>query len=303
MRVLIYGAGAVGGYFGGRLVQGGAEVTFLARGAQLAALKAHGIRLESVDGDFSTPVLAVARLSEAAPPDLVLLCVKAHDTRQAVGDLARHLPPEAVVISLQNGVENPDILSKALGPERVIAATVFIGAQVPSPGVIRHTGAGFIRAGRYPQGSSEVVQRVVAFLAGRGIRITESSRIRDDMWKKLLWNAGFNGPSAIARATVGAMVARPGVRWLIRSLVEEAAAVGRACGAALGEGVVEKTCGQTDGLSDFKTSMLQDVEAGRPIENEPFYGFLVREGARLGVATPLSGMVHDTLALLYGSRA
>jgi 2-dehydropantoate 2-reductase len=303
VKTLVYGAGAVGGYFGGRLAQAGADVTFLARGLQLAALKANGLTVHSVEGDFALPVRAVARLSEAPTPDLVLLAVKSHDTPAAARELAAHLGPEAVVMSLQNGVDNPRVLIDALGAERVIAATVFIGARVSAPGVVAHTAAGAIRAGRYPEGTSDAVERVAAFLTGHGVKLTVSPRIGRDLWRKLLWNVGFNGPSALTGATVGAMRTRPGIAWLIRGLVAEAAAVAGAEGIDLPPDAVDRTCGETEGLDDFKTSMLQDVEAGRPLEREPFYGFLAREGERLGVPTPLAALVNDALALRFEAQA
>jgi len=299
VRTLVYGAGAVGGYFGGRLVQGGADVTFLARGRQLAALSATGLTLVSVEGDFFSRVPTVARLADAPPPDLVLLAVKAHDTPAAARELARLLPPEAVVLSLQNGVENPVVLAEALGPDRVVAATVFIGAQVAAPGIIHHTAAGIIRAGLYPEGTAPHVTQVVDFLTAHGVKAKETRAIRRDLWHKLLWNTGFNGPSALTGATVGAMLARTGIRWLIEGLVAEAATVARKAGVDLPQGAEADTVEKTVGLADFKTSMLQDVEAGRPVEREAFYGVLVREGARLGVETPLARMVNDALALRF----
>jgi 2-dehydropantoate 2-reductase len=156
-----------------------------------------------------------------------------------------------------------------------------------------------VRAGHYPEGTSDAAREVVAFLADHGVTAKESRRIRRDLWRKLLWNVGFNGPSALTRSPVGAMVAREGVRWLIRGLVAEAAAVAAAAGIDLPDDAVDDTCGQTEGLDDFRTSMLQDVDAGRPVEREPFYGFLAREGDRLGVPTPLARMVNDALALLF----
>lgn len=302
MRTLVYGAGAVGGYFGGRLAQAGADVTFLARGLQLAALKANGLTVHSVEADFALPVKAVGRFGDAPDPDLVLLAVKSHDTPVAARDLAAHLGPEAVVVSLQNGVDNPRLLIQALGSERVLAATVFIGARVSAPGVVAHTAAGTIRTGRYPEGPSETAERVAAFLRAHGVRVAVSPRIGRDLWRKLLWNVGFNGPSALTGATVGRMLGRPGIAWLIRGLVAEAAAVAKAEGIDLPADVVEKTCAETEGLDEFKTSMLQDVEAGRRLEREPFYGFLAREGERLGVPTPLTALVNDALALRFESE-
>jgi 2-dehydropantoate 2-reductase len=299
VRTLVYGAGAVGGYFGARLVEGGADVTFLARGRQLAALSATGLTLVSVDGDFFARVRTVARLADAPPPDLVLLCVKAHDTPAAARDLARTVPGDALVVSLQNGVENPGILADALGPDRVVAATVFIGARVAAPGIIHHTAAGTLRAGRYPEGTAPHVTKVIDFLKAHGLKAKESRTIRRDLWQKLLWNAGYNGPSALTGATVGAMAARPGIVWLIERLVAETAAVGRRAGVDLPDDAEARALAQTEGLSDFKTSMLQDVEAGRPVEREAFYGVVVREGERLGVETPLARMVGDALALRF----
>jgi len=299
VRTLVYGTGAVGGYFGGRLLEGGADVTFLARGRQLAALSANGLTLVSVDGDYFARVRTVARLADAPPPDLVLLAVKAHDTPAAAQDLARHLPPEAVVVSLQNGVENAGILAEALGATRVVASTVFIGARVAAPGIIHHTAAGIVRAGHYPEGTAPHVTKVVDFLTTHGVKAKESRTIRRDLWYKLLWNAGFNGPSALTGATVGAMMARPGIVWLVRGLVAEAAAVARKTGVDLPADAEAATAAQVDGLTDFKTSMLQDAEAGRRVEREAFYGVVVREGERLGLETPLCRMVNDALALRF----
>ncbi len=299
MHTLIYGAGAVGGYFGARLVENGADVTFLARGAQYDALTKTGIRLDSVAGDFNAPVRTAGTLSEAPPADLVLLCVKGHDTPAAARDLARHLPEHAQVVCLQNGMGHLDILADALGAERVISASVFIGVRVASPGVIQHSAAGFIRAGLDPCGTDPEVTRVVDFLDAHGVNITLSQHIRLDMWKKLLWNLGFNGPSALTCATVGDMVSHPGTAWLIHGLMAEALAVGRAADVPLDEGLVAKTFGQTKGLDRFKTSMLQDVEAHRPIENEAVYGYVLAQGTAHGIDTPLTRMVHDALALRY----
>jgi 2-dehydropantoate 2-reductase len=311
MEVLIYGAGAVGGYFGGRLLEQDVPVTFLARGPQLLALREHGIRLDSIDGDFSAPVHTARNLSQALKgptPDLVLLCVKGHDTAAAASDMAAHLPVGTPVMALQNGIDHLNELGSRLGPSQIIAATVFIGAQVSEPGVIRHTGAGFIRAGYIPSGAgleqdalgAAKAKAVITFMADHGINITASPDILLDMWKKLLWNVGFNGPSALCQATVGQLTERQGSAWLIRGLIAEAVAVGQRAGIDLSNDLVEKTFGHIKGLDDFKTSMLQDVEAGRPIENSAFYGYLLTEAARLNIDTPLIRMTHDALALRFG---
>lgn len=299
MHTVIYGTGAVGGYYGGRLLAGGADVTFVARGAQLAALQTDGIRLLSVDGDFSGKVTAVGSLKEARPADLVLCCVKAGDTKSAAADLARQLPKQALVVSFQNGVENPNILAEKLGAKRVLAATLFIGARVERPGVIRHSAAGFVRLGRYPEGTSPQAQAVVAHLKNHGIKVTESTNIRIDLWKKLLWNVGFNGPSALSGKTVGQMLADDAVSTQMQALIGEAAAAGRAAGVDLPDGIEATTFGQTQNLDNFKTSMLQDVEAGRSIENDAFYGCVIRTGKRYGVDTPVTHAVHDELARRY----
>jgi 2-dehydropantoate 2-reductase len=165
--------------------------------------------------------------------------------------------------------------------------------------VIHHSAAGFVRAGRDPNGIDPAVTRVIDFLDAHGMNITTSSTIRLDMWKKLLWNVGFNGPSALTGATVGAMAAHPGVVWLIRGLIAEAVRAGQAEGMALDDTLVDKTLGQTRGLDDFKTSMLQDVEANRPIENEPFYGYLLTLAGRHNLELPLTRVLHDTLALRF----
>jgi len=244
-------------------------------------------------------VRVVGHLQDATPPELILLAVKGHDTQAAATDLAHHLENDTQVVALQNGSGHIATLQEALGPRRVMAGTVFIGAQVSAPGVIRHSAAGFIRLGRYPHGGDPDLTQVVTWLADHDIRVTESATIAVDMWKKLLWNVGFNGPSALSGATVGAMLDQPGVAGLIQRLITEAAAVARADGVPLKDGIEDKTFAQVKGLADFKTSMLQDVLAGRPIENEPFYGFLLQEGEKLAIPTPSIRLVHDLLALRF----
>ncbi len=290
MQVLVLGAGAVGGYFGARLAEGGHDVTLVARGRNLAALRRQGLTLVLPGETRRLPGLrAVGDPGDAPRPDLVLVCVKSYDTRAAAGTLAGVVGPDTVVLSLQNGVENEAILAEVLGLPPLLVGLTFIGVELTAPGTVRYTGRGEIVFGEPDGGASVRAGRLAEAFAAAGVPAQLRSDIGVVVWEKLAWNAGFNAVTTLTRATVGAALAHPGSRRLILDAMSETDAVATALGMAVRrarlEGVLAESAAE---MPDFATSMLQDLRRGRRLEHDALNGAVVRAAARTGVAAPLN---------------
>ncbi|HJQ85702.1 MAG TPA: 2-dehydropantoate 2-reductase [Candidatus Binatia bacterium] len=305
MRVLVHGAGAVGGYFGALLARGGHEVWFVARGENLAALKARGltVRLDGAELHVA-PVQAVADPSAAPPPDLILVCVKSYDTPAAAGTLRPVVGPETIVLSLQNGIENEELLARGLGLPPLLVALTRIGVALVAPAVVAYSGRGTILYGE-PDGSESPRARRVA----DGLRTANVPfQLRRDVlvaaWEKLAWNAAFNAVTALTRTTVAQALALPATRDLIVAAMEEVDAVATASGVPVRrtrtDAVLEDSA---TGLPDFHTSMLQDVLKGRRLEHDAINGAVVRAATRAGIAAPVNATLVRLLARLDPAAA
>jgi 2-dehydropantoate 2-reductase len=304
MRILIAGAGAVGGFFGGLLARAGHEVVFLARGANLAALRARGLTVESVDGDFRVaPVRATGDVAGEPPVGLVLVTVKSYDTAAAARAIAPVIGPETIVLSLQNGVENEALLAAVLGLPPLMRAMTHIGAELVAPGVVRHVAEGTVYFGEPTGRESARARSLAALLAAAGVRHHLASDILVRLWDKLAWNAAHNAVTALTRATVGAAVAVPATAHVVRAAMLEVVAVARAQGIGLDPERVERTLAFSRAhLGGLRTSMLQDLERGRPLEHEALNGAVVRLGDAAGVPTPVNRTLHGLLAALDPGR-
>jgi 2-dehydropantoate 2-reductase len=295
MRVAVFGAGAVGGYFGGRLAEAGQDVVFIARGDHLRALRRDGLRVDSVAGDFViNPATATDDPAEASPVDCVLVAVKTWQLPEA----ARAMPPlvgsDGFVVPLLNGVEAPDVLSDALGPDPVLGGLCGLIAFREEPGHIAHVGADpWITFGELDGRRSDRVGRLEeAFRGTRGVRVTVSDDIVAAMWEKFMFITSTGGLGAATRTPFGVFRALPESRRLLELAMREVAAVARARGVATEEGMVARALKLTDGLPpDGTSSMQRDVMAGRPSELDAWNGAVVRLGREAGVPTP----VHDAL--------
>lgn len=285
------GAGGIGGFFGARLARSGEAVAFIARGEHLRAIRAAGLRLRSVEGDFAVDAPATDAPAEApgliGPVDLVLFCVKLYDTEPAAEALRPLLGPDTAVLSLQNGVAKEGVLGRILGPERVMAGLCSAFVAIEAPGVIRHSHGGSIVFGE-PDGRA--TERATRFLdAGRkaGVRIELSADVRRAQWEKYLMILGLSALSALTRRPMGEIRACPESRRLYRTVFEEVAAVARAEGVDLGDDVVARTLAAGDALRpDSYSSMYQDVTRGRRLELEWLHGHALRLAARHGIPTP-----------------
>jgi len=297
MHVLVYGTGAVGGYFGARLATGGHDVTFVARGANLAALRADGLRvLIGADTLQVKPVRAVEHPAEAPPADLVLVCVKSYDTESVAAALGGVLAPDAVVLSLQNGVENETILADRLGLPPLLVGLTRIGVELVAPGTVLYSGRGEILFGEPDGGETPRARRLADTLAAAGVPHQLRRDVLVTAWEKLAWNAGFNAVTTLTDATVREVLDQPASRDLVVRAMEEVDAVATTLGIPVRrrrtQTVLDDSIG---GLPDFPTSMLQDRRRGRRLEHDAINGAIVRAAARSGVAVPVNRLL---LALL-----
>ena len=290
------GAGAVGTYYGALLARDGHAVTMVARGAHLDALRAAGRAVvREADGPrWFAPVRAVAR-PEGPACDLVIVTTKSHHTLDAAAALAPVVGPDTTILSLQNGVENVGRLASRLGAERVLGAIAFVGLRVDEPGVVDHEAEGWVRMGD-PAGLTARARATFAIVEPSW-DVVLSERIVHDQWHKLLWNAGFNAICAVTGATAGEALATPDSEALVRGAMWEVVAVGACHGVALGAEDVDEMAAPNHELRDYHPSTARDLAAGKPLERDALCGFLAREGAALGVPTPINAVLDGLLAL------
>jgi 2-dehydropantoate 2-reductase len=304
MRIAIYGAGAVGGYFGGRLAQSGQDVVFLARGEHLRAIREHGLEVASIAGDFTIrPAQATDRPDDIGPVDAVLVSVKAWQVPDAARAMRPLIGPDTFVVPLQNGVEAPEQLAEVLGAGHVLGGLCRIIAQVTGPGRIRHSGAepyiafGELDGAGRAAGITGRAERLrEAFTRAEGVSVEISPDIRAAMWLKFLFIASMSGVGAVTRAPIGVVRARPETRRMLEQAFEEVAAVAAALGVGLPPNAVAKTMTFADTLPhDGTASMQRDIMAGRPSELETQNGAIVRLGQRSGVRVPLHTFIYHSL--------
>ncbi len=287
MKVAVMGAGGVGGYFGALLHRGGVDVTLVARGRHLEAIQARGLQIKSYQGEFTVPAKAVGDPTAIGPVDLILFCVKAYDTEAAARQCLPILREGTAILSLQNGVDNEEKIAAIAGKEKVLGGVAYIGAGVVTPGVIGHTAEGRIVFGELDGGISERGKRLEETFRQAGLPAELSAAIRQALWGKLCWNAAFNALNALVGGEVHILVQRPETKALARSVMEEVRAVAASQGVQLPENLVDKLLHWTAKAATWmKTSMRQDLEAGRRLEADALNGVVVRKGREAGVSTP-----------------
>jgi 2-dehydropantoate 2-reductase len=304
MKVCIVGAGAIGGFIGTTLASAGIDTSALARGATLAALRQHGWRMDTAQGPVTAPVRASDDAARLGRQDLVIIAVKAPALSAAAATVAPLLGPRTLVLPAMNGVpwwfcervpgfqggalqsvDPGGEIAAAIAYERVLGCVVHASASTPQPGLVQHKmGQGLI-VGEPRGGRSDRVQHAADLLAHAGFDLTASENVRYDIWYKLWGNLTMNPVSAITGATADRVLADPLVRAFCSAAMAEAAAVGSRIGCTITQGAEERHA-ITARLGAFKTSMLQDVEAGRPIELDAIVAAVHEIGRRVGVATP-----------------
>jgi 2-dehydropantoate 2-reductase len=299
MKIAIFGSGGVGGYFGGRLAQAGHEVTFIARGAHLAAIRRDGLHVESVAGDFVVkPAAASDDPKAVGPVDTVIVGVKAWQVPGAAATIRPLLGSAGFVVPLSNGVEAADQVAAAVGSERVLGGLCRISAFITNPGRIRHVGiAPSVEFGeRDNRRSDRAVALLAAFAGATGVTASIPNDIEAAIWEKFLFIAPFSGVGAVTRRPAGALRSEPDSRALLTAAMEEVERLARARGVALRADALARTQQFVDALPpDTTASMQRDILEGRPSELEAQNGAVVRLGRAARVAVPVNEHIYRTL--------
>jgi 2-dehydropantoate 2-reductase len=297
MKIIVMGSGGTGGYFGAKLARAGEDVTFVARGAHLEAIRAQGLRVKSaIEGEWVVKAPAVERLDGMAPADLVLFCVKSFDTESAGQAILPVLGPDTGVLSIQNGVDNEDKLERIVGKGRVLGGIAAVFTTIAGPGVIQHSLLGNIQFGEMDGRESS---RARAFLEACGRAKIPCELSRDalrTLWQKYVFLVAQSGMTALTRCPAGVVRAVPETRRLYRVLLEEMAALAKASGTDLGPGIVDAYLGNLDALGPNAYSSLHyDLSHGKRLELEALQGHAVRLGERYGIPTPALFAVYAAL--------
>ncbi len=297
MRVAVMGTGGIGGYYGGMLARAGEEVTFIARGAHLEAMRDRGLTVKTTHvGEFTLPIRATSDPSEVGPVDLVLFCVKGYDTETAAALINPLMGPQTVVLSLQNGVENEERIAQVVGHEHVIGGTTQVASKLESPGVINQSWVEMMYMGELDGQRRPRSDRLLEAFQQAEVAAQIPPHIGVAMWCKLVDVGAFASISCVTRLPAGAMLACPETTELYYSLVEEGIAVARATGLDMPEDFVgELREMNVDLAPTVRASMYYDLETGRRLELEDLAGTIVRVGRKHGVPTPLNFAMYAAL--------
>jgi 2-dehydropantoate 2-reductase len=319
MKFLIVGAGAIGAYIGARMARAGSDVTLFARGPHLQAMLKNGVQVKSADGDFEAQPRIIGSLKEAdaGPADVVILGVKAHSLPQLAPQLKPLLGPDTTVVSTQNGIpwwyfqgfggqcdglrlESIDpggVISSAIDARRVVGSIVYFSTEITEPGVIQHIAGNRISIGEPNGERSDRCRKISEALVASGLRCPITTHLREEIWVKILGNASLNPLSALTRATVGQMLRDPGISLLIRNIMQEVEAVSKKLGMELPVSIDQRMAG-AEKVGEHRTSMLQDLEAGRFMELQALVGSVVELGERVGVPMPQTRAIYSCAKLL-----
>ena len=306
MRIAVMAAGAVGGYFGARLAKAGHEVAFVARGRQLDAMRANGLRVESPLGDIHVqPVEVTDQPVTIGTVDLVLFTVKLWDTADSAAAIKPLLGAGTAVLSFQNGVVKDDILRQTLGAEHVLGGAGYIAATIAEPGVIRHSGTlQRLVFGEYDGSVSPRVRQFRDACADSGIDAEVSDHIELTIWEKFVFLVGASGTTSLARSAVGPIRDHPRSRAFLHDTMAEVVQVGRAQAVPLPADYADERLAFIDQLPATATSsMYRDLEQGYRLEVRWLSGNVVERGARLGVPTPCNRAISDILSIYSEGRA
>jgi 2-dehydropantoate 2-reductase len=297
MRIAVFGAGSVGGYFGGRLALAGEDVVFIARGAHLQAMLTQGLQVESPKGNFTVPsVQATDNPAEVGPVDVVLVAVKAWQVPEAAQAVGPMVGRETCVVPLQNGLEAAAQVAAVLGPQHVLGGTCVISSAITAPGCIRHLGLEpSVTFGELDQRTSPRSDRLQEAFRRAEVPAIVAADVQVAIWEKFM-AIRFGPVGAVARAPAGVLRSIPETRRMVEQACVETLTVARARGIALTEDSPAKTMAAVDTIAPGIVASLQrDIEAGRPSELDALTGALVRLGAEVGVATPLHAFLYHTL--------
>jgi len=297
LKIAVMGAGGIGGCYGGLLAQAGNDVTLIARGAHLAAIKEKGLQLIQPEGDFTVAVAATDDPSQVGPVDLVVFSVKAHQNSKAVPLIEPMIGEDTTILTIQNGVESADELGQHYGAERVLPGSAYLLSNITSPGVIKQLS--LVPRVAFGESNGDRSQRAVAIrdsFCEANIEAELSDDISKALWSKLLYNSPANGMASAARLSPRDLIEYPHGAAMFRSAIQEVANVGTAYGIPFGQDDVQ---GAMDLITarpmGARGSMQADLEAGRPLELEAIVGSVRRIGRKVNVPTPVFDMLYTLL--------
>ena len=293
-EVAVVGAGAVGCYYGAMLARAGFAVTLIGRARHVEAIRRDGLRFLSGDLDERIAIGATTDIAAVAKAGLVLFCVKSSDTDSAAAAMAQHLKPDAIVLNMQNGVDNAERI-RAHTRNTVMPMLVYTAASMPEPGTVKHTGGGSLVIGR---GGEDIA----AVFEAAKVPVKIADDIDSELWIKLVMNCAYNAVCALTGTPYGRMVASPEVRAVMVRAVDEVMALAKAKGIRLPADLADTTIKLARVMPQTMSSTAQDIAKGRPTEIDHLNGYVVREGLRLGVATPVNTTLHALTKLLEQSK-
>ncbi|MBK0393452.1 ketopantoate reductase family protein [Ramlibacter algicola] len=295
--VVVVGAGAVGCFFGGMLARAGHPVVLVGRPQHVDAIERHGLRMEARDFDEHVRLRATTDIAAVAQAQVVLFCVKSGDTESAGAQLKPHLRPEALVLCLQNGVDNADRLRTVLPPRQVAAAVVYVATEMAGPGHLKHHGRGDLVIEPVTR-SEEVAQ----LFAQARVPVEISSNVRGALWAKLVVNCAYNAVSAIAQRPYGENVRSPGIQQVMSDVVAECLLVAQAEGVEIPGDIDLAVRRIFETMPTQLSSTAQDLARGKPTEIDHLNGLVVRRGQALGIPTPVNRTLWALVKLLEGKQ-
>ena len=305
-KIAVLGAGALGSYFGARLARAGLDVTLIGRSGHVDAIKRDGLLLQSGDAEERIAIGATTDMAALGGASVVLFCVKSLDTEDAAAKMAPHLAPDAIILSLQNGVDNAERIRLHVG-NQVIPVLVYVGANIPAPGHVRHTGGAHLIVGQLAEfrgrdAEGRLLDEIVALFTRAGLAVRISGDIEADLWTKLVMNCAYNAICALCSAPYGRMVASPEVVAVMREVVAEVVLVARAKGVELPGDIADRAIKFADAMPQTMSSTAQDIAKGKRTEIDHLNGYVARQGETLDIPTPVNCTLSALMKLLEQTR-
>ena len=306
-RIAVMGGGAVGCYYGGMLARAGADVTLIGRAQHVEAINRDGLDFEALTFRERVKLRASTNVADVAGADVVLFCVKSLDTEAAARALLPHVAPDALIIALQNGVDNPERIAAVL-KNPLVPAVVYVGAAMAGPGHLKHSGRGDLVIGTMPRVAAApdagALSRLAQRLEAAGIACKVSDNVEGDLWGKLLINCAYNAVSALGRSRYKRMTEHAGARGVMVESIQEVLAVAAASGVRMPPGDwVEIALKLSEVMRETTSSTAQDLARGKKTEIDYLNGYVARRGAELGVPVPVNRTLHALVKLLEESPA
>jgi 2-dehydropantoate 2-reductase len=298
IKVAVLGAGAVGCYYGGMLARAGHQVTLIGRPVHVEAFRRAGLHFEGLKFDEQVPVEASTEASAVRGARLVLFCVKSTDTEQAAAQIAPHLDADAIVVNLQNGVDNTERIQARVS-QQVVTAAVYVATEMKGPGHLKHNGRGDLVIGSLDgKVLPDVLQNLKFQFEKASIPTQISENVAGELWAKLVVNCAYNALSAITQLPYGKLIEGPGIRDTMRDVVEETLAVAKASGVKMAPGPLANVYRIAEAMPAQFSSTAQDLARGKPTEIDHLNGYVVRRGEALGVPVPANRALHALVKLI-----